>query len=136
MEPVRWGRDDKISFGSFVAPAIAAMEPVRWGRDDTDVRLSRSARLIRPQWSPSAGDGTTRRAGRPARRGAGRRNGARPLGTGRPSAAAALLFSEPPPQWSPSAGDGTTFADDMRPTDAVAAAMEPVRWGRDDCRCP
>ena len=61
---------------------------------------------MQPQWSPSAGDGTTSGARSCAGR-TGRRNGARPLGTGRPSLARELGMQE-------------------------YAAMEPVRWGRDD----
>ena len=106
MEPVRWGRDDR--FAAVLAVRLAdeaAMEPVRWGRDDRQL-VRGFAVGVAPQWSPSAGDGTT--GGGQRRRRSRRR-----------------------PQWSPSAGDGTTLP--VWPSDErVPAAMEPVRWGRDD----
>ena len=84
------------------------MEPVRWGRDDA-----------------STVDATVARTSM-------RRNGARPLGTGRP-----MPWDHPRPwwtrpQWSPSAGDGTTVPPENESKLLVSAAMEPVRWGRDD----
>ena len=86
------------------------------------------------------------------------RNGARPLGTGRLWPVSAVPHSSLAPQWSPSAGDGTTEVDESDPERPVVAvpqwspsagdgttrrltgrrvakllaAMEPVRWGRDD----
>ena len=58
MEPVRWGRDDAFCSSSCALVRPAAMEPVRWGRDDTGL-YGQPLREVEPQWSPSAGDGTT-----------------------------------------------------------------------------
>mgnify|MGYP006976751665 CR=1 FL=1 len=106
MEPVRWGRDDALTGGELERAGAAAMEPVRWGRDD-DGPAGHIGRAGPPQWSPSAGDGTTESTLR-------------------------HHITAAEPQWSPSAGDGTTELLDDALLHRSLAAMEPVRWGRDD----
>ena len=154
MEPVRWGRDDDRPRFLAAHGVHAAMEPVRWGRDDGSSMPRSPAMISWPQWSPSAGDGTTSgggwapapseaamepvRWGRDDRRSTPTcqwrgscRNGARPLGTGRPgrrrAAACPAHAAMEPVRWG--RDDGAQRASDAP---LGAAAMEPVRWGRDD----
>ena len=110
----------------------AAMEPVRWGRDDEHGTVGSTgiARACRNGARP-LGTGRLPFFGF-STRSPMRRNGARPLGTGRLLRVNPILNPSNRPQWSPSAGDGTTLQPGRRRPVAGCAAMEPVRWGRDD----
>src|SRR5258708_18567176 len=106
MEPVRHGRDDEGEPAGARFLRAAAMEPVRHGRDDA-TRDWPVPHAEVPQWSPSVTDGMTMVAG-----------------DGRE------LYLMP--QWSPSVTDGMTRPVSGRAAPDVAAAIEPVRHGRDD----
>jgi len=58
------------------------MEPVLGGRDDPPPAEVREPAPVKPQWSPSLADGTTRKPAMTCTA-ASRRNGARPWRTGR-----------------------------------------------------
>ena len=86
-----------------------------------------------PQWSPSTEDGTTTRTPRRPRWPRTRRNGARPRRTGRPACCQGgecpqhrRNGARPRRTGRPLAEPAPRFAD-------LAAAMEPVHGGRDDC---
>ena len=110
MEPVRWGRDDVGTYAADPASAAPQWSPSA-GDGTTRGRPGVANGLRRPQWSPSAGDGTTSEDGEQKPQASQGRNGARPLGTGRRRCRPWSCGRPPLPQWSPSAGDGTT--DDL-----------------------
>jgi len=162
MEPVRWGRDDTDEQIQEIERIIAAMEPVRWGRDDRPQADDQDGVEERAAMEPVrwGRDDTPRRC-RPADRGSRGRNGARPLGTGRPACSTSsrapaycrngarpLGTGRPPGGRSPlwrrptcrngarPLGTGRLGVSRVMPHAPGDAAMEPVRWGRDDGLAP
>src|SRR5690606_21185340 len=116
MEPVHWGRDDRPVAGSTLPGCRRnGARPLGTGRrpgptaargrapGPTGDRPLGTGRRLAPGTGPQGETCRTRVT--PTGRG---RNGARPLGTGRPRLNGDQVEIRDRPQWSPSTGDGTT----------------------------